>query len=160
MIPELKGGGARKGGGGQGGGGRGWWRRPAVVELRALHTMAARQARLATLREGTRGGRRWEVARRRIADGRWNMEGPLAPDDEEVEQNWFWRQAAQKKKPLVVEVHFLDGIKICIEAFRTYMGGRAEVGQDAGGEYNILKDDIILVGDETVHKCLSVTFVR
>ncbi|CAE7643229.1 unnamed protein product, partial [Symbiodinium microadriaticum] len=92
MIPELKGGGARKGGGGQGGGGRGWWRRPAVVELRALHTMAARQARLATLREGTRGGRRWEVARRRIADGRWNMEGPLAPDDEEVEQNWFWRR--------------------------------------------------------------------
>ena len=66
----------------------------AVVELRALHTMTARQARLATLREGTRGGRRWEVAWRRIADGRWNMDGPLAPEEEEVEQNWcgeeFW----------------------------------------------------------------------
>ena len=32
--------------------------------------------------------------------------------------------------------------------------------QSRPGEYNILKDDIILVGDETVHKCLSVTFVR
>ncbi|CAE7286628.1 unnamed protein product [Symbiodinium sp. KB8] len=52
------------------------------------------KARLATLREGTRGGRRWEVAWRRIADGRWNMDGPLAPEEEEVEQNWcgeeFW----------------------------------------------------------------------
>ena len=47
----------------------------AVVELGALHTMAARQARLATLREGTRGGRRWEVAWRRMVDV------PLAPED-------------------------------------------------------------------------------
>ena len=60
----------------------------AVVELGALHTMAARQARLATLREGTRGGRRWEVAWRRMVDGRWNMSHPLAPKEEEVEQNW------------------------------------------------------------------------
>ena len=60
----------------------------AVVELGALHTMAARQARLATLREGTRGGRRWEVAWRRMVDGRWNMSHPLAPEEEEVEQNW------------------------------------------------------------------------